>query len=277
MKIFPQIAFNADGGGGQGGQQQQQQQDQQQQGGGQQQQQQQHPAWKAPQGLPDHVIGKDAAETLDRLMPLYSGLRSEIAGRGAVPQKADAYTLNFSDPARAVLNLQADDKVLPLLRNAMHKHGITDKQSGFVSDLVDSIVEAGLIPKPQDPNELWKAMAPANFKGDDTARIAEGQKAHKEATTYIDGLAKQQSWDKDMTTELQLLTGSAAGLRVIKQLMAGGVQRSAVTGGQGGQGAITKADLASRRQDPRNQYGNPKYDPAFAQQTQQMYKDFSGE
>lgn len=229
--------------------------------------------WKAPAGLPDQVIGKDANETLAKLVPIYAGLRTELANRGAVPKEPGAYDIKFSETAAPILNIQNDDKVLPILKQAMHKHGITDRQSGFVSDLVDGLISSGLVPKPQDPNEMWKAMAPENFKGSDIEKIAEGQKRMREAQAAIDGLKGRPGWDDAMLTELQLLTGSSAGLKIIQAFQGAGVIKSVAVGGAGGGASgVSKADLDARRHDPRNQYGNPKYDPAFAAETEAMYK-----
>lgn len=274
---FPQAVFENEGGGAGGGTQQAAGGGNQAAAGGGQQPPaggggNQPPAWKAPQGLPDHVTGKDAAETLDRLLPVYTGLRNELANRGAVPKDAGGYELKFSDTASPLLNLQNDDKVVPILKAAMHKHGITDKQSGFVSDLVDGIIGAGLIPKPVNPNELWKEMAGASFRGSDIEKIAEGQKLAREAQSFIDGLKGQQGWDEGMVNELSLLNGSAAGLRIIKQFMGSGVVKSATPGGAGAGGAVTKAEIDARRQDPRNSWGTAKYDPKFAEETETMYK-----
>jgi hypothetical protein len=228
--------------------------------------------WKAPDGLPEHVIGKDAGETLSKLVPVYAGLRQELSTRGAVPKEANAYEIKFSDKATPVLNIQQDDKVMPILKQAMHKHGITDKQSGFVADLVDGLIDSGLMPKAQDPNELWKAMAPPEFKGSDIEKIAEGQKLMKEANTFIDNLKATAGFDDGMVGELKLLTGSPEGMRALKWIMKQGVQQSAQPGGQGSPGMPTKEEIQKRREDPRNQYGHSKYDPAFAKETEDMYR-----
>lgn len=229
-------------------------------------------AWKAPAGLPDHLVGKDANETLTKLLPAFTGLRNELGERGAVPKDAKEYNFAFSDTAKPLLNIKDDDKVLPILKGAMHKFGITDKQAGFVPALIDGFIEAGIVPKPEDPNVMWKNMAPQGFKGSDIEAIAAGQTAMREAQAYVDSFKGREGWDADMLEDMALLTSTPAGLRILKQMQKGGIVKSVDPGGRGDGKGVDKAAVDARRQDPRNKYGDPKYDPAFAQETERMYK-----
>lgn len=229
-------------------------------------------AWKAPAGLPDHLVGKDANETLTKLLPAFTGLRTELGERGAVPKDWKDYNFAFSDTAKPLLNIKDDDKVLPIVKGAMHKFGITDKQAGFVPALIDGFIEAGIVPKPEDPNVMWKNMAPAGFKGSDIEAIAAGQTAMREGQAYVDSFKGREGWDAEMIEDMTLLTATPAGLRIIKQMQKGGIQKGPDTGGKGDGKGVDKAALDARRQDPRNQHGNAKYDPAFAQETERMYK-----
>lgn len=249
-------------GGGQGGQ------------GGQQQQQQQQ-GWQAPAGVPEHLRGKTADETLAKMLPAFSGLRDELSQKGAAPKDFNGYQINFSDKAKPILNMKDDDPVLPILKQAMHKHGITDKQTGFVADLMDGLIDKGLIGQREDPNKTWMSMAPDGFKGSDLEKVEAGKKAMNEAETFVKQLKGQQGWSDQMVEEMVMLTGSAAGLGIINLLKASGIARTTQPGGMAS-GGVTKESIAERQKDPRNQYGNPKFDQAFAQETQNMFKQLHG-
>jgi hypothetical protein len=213
-----------------------------------------------------------AEETLRKVVTAYEGSRQTISQFGAVPKDANGYDIKFSEKGQAALNVDANDKVMPVLKSVMLKHGLTDKNAGFVSEFVDGLIDAGMIPKPADPNETWKTMAPDTFKGSDQERIEEGKRAQMEGLTYVNRLAEAKALDKDMLQEAQMLTATPAGLRLLKFMQASTVQRSVNTGGEGGGGDVTQANLDTRRQDPRNRYGDAKYDPAFAAETQRLYK-----
>jgi len=229
-------------------------------------------AWKAPEGTPSHFVKDTAEASFAELYKAYDGARKTISTMGTPPADAKDYAFEFSDKAKPVLNLQPDDKVLPIVRAAAKEFNLTDRQAGFVPKIVDGLIEAGLIAAPQDPNEMWKSMAPEAFKGSDVERIAAGQAAVREAQGLIEGMTKQ-GWTDGMRNEALLLTGTADGLKIIKSLQSAGVIKSVQPAGDGaGQGGVTADQLAARRQDPRNKYGDPKYDPAFAQETERLYK-----
>ena len=234
------------------------------------------PAWKAPDGLPAHFLKATAEESVAEVFKAYTGARDAIAKHGAAPKDAAGYELKFSEKAAPILNLQADDKVLPILQGAMHKHGITTNQAGFVSDLVDGLIDAGIVQAPQKPEDIWKSLA-GDFKGDDAAKTAEGQRLMADAQAFIDARVKSGAWTEEMKADAVLLTGSPHGLKILRELQAAGTTKSVVPGGGGGQGGVTADQLNSRTADPRNTYGNPQYDPAFAKETQRLYKQTYGE
>lgn len=58
-------------------------------------------AWKAPEGIADHLKGKDADETLAKVLKAYQGARNEIAkgGKmtGTIPETAEGYAIKAKD------------------------------------------------------------------------------------------------------------------------------------------------------------------------------------
>jgi hypothetical protein len=235
-------------------------------------------AWKLPDGhgLPDHIVGKSADETLSKLLPFHKQLREEISNRGAVPKEAK-YELNFSDRAKPFIDSEGQEKVLPILSKAMHKHGITDKQSAFVSDLIEGFVDSGIIAPPKDPNTMFAELVGADFRGSSEDKVKEGQRLNREAIALVENLKAQGTWSQDALAELRTLTASKGGIEALRQLSKAGMQDGPKPGGDPGGGAITKETLKTRRADPRNQYGNPKYDRAFAEETDRQYKDLFDE
>jgi hypothetical protein len=220
--------------------------------------------------------GTTADETLGNVFKAYDGARTEMAKWGAVPKDAGGYKVEFDGDIAPMFSKEGLEKVTPALTKAMHAHGITDKQVPFVNTLVKELMGAGVIEKPVDVNEQWKAMAGESFRGTDEQRIQAGQAAMAEAAAFVKSFENREGWTPETIAELNLLTSSPAGVKALKLLQKGGVQQSVNTGGDGNNGAITKETLAQRRADPRNQYGNAKYDPNYAMETERQYKAFYG-
>lgn len=233
-----------------------------------------------PQGLTDDFFGGDDKGTIDKLWGglqqekgRVEGFRRDLAERGVVPEKLEAYAFNLSDKAKPVIQIGDDDKLLHATRELAQKHKMPDKMySGFMSELFDKIADLGIIEKPVDPNDIYKELGKG--KGNDAEQVTAGTQRLNQAQTYINAFSEKDGFTQPMKDELSLLTTSAAGVQVIEKIMSMGIKPSTSTGGgdSGAGGAITKETLQQRQADPRNDRNSAKYDPAFAEETKNQYK-----
>lgn len=271
MNIFRQVFYEQPGGGGGGGGSSGDPGG----GGGQQQQQQAQPY--RPQGLPDNYFGGSDKETIDKMWPALSGFMRANSERGSVPEKPDLYKFDLSEKAKPIVQIGAEDKLMPKIAQLAQKHKFTDKQyAGFMGEFFDTVVDMGLIPPPIDPNAMYMDLGKG--KGTTEAEIKQaGTQRLNQAQAWINGLGEQQGFDKEMRDELALFTTSATGVKVLEALMKGDVKRSvSAGGGPGGNEGITAEQVRARQADPRNIRGSDKYDQAFAEETIKLYKQVYG-
>lgn len=226
-----------------------------------------------PAGLPDHLFGQNDRETLDRLAAAYKGARDEIAkGKPAVP-KPEEYQWNWSDGLKGTIG--KDDPAVKAFSEIAHEHGYTQQQIDAIPKLMDKLAEKGLIEKPFDASALLGDLAPEGFRGSPEEKQSKGGERLLQAESWIRQLSPQHGFDDAMKNELRLLTTSVAGVKVVETLMRSGMNPSVSGGGQPQRGA-TKGDLDARVADPRNDAFGPKYDPTFAEETRQMFKQVFG-
>lgn len=225
--------------------------------------------------IPTHLLGQDDKGTIDKLLGAYNGARTEIAkGRPAIPD-AKEYQLNWSDKVKSLGVIPADDPAVAAFSQIAHEHGFTQQQMDAIPKLFDQLVDKGLIEKPFDSAALLTSLAPPDFKGSPEERQARGGQRLQATENWIKQLdVKAHGIDDSMKQELRLLTTSEPGVRLVEKFMNGGMNVSVSPGGGHQQQAVTKADLEARVADPRNKFMDPKFDPAFAEQTQKMFKQF---
>lgn len=229
-----------------------------------------------PDGLPEHLAGASDKETIDRLHDAYSGARRELSTRGVPPENVEEYTLDLAGTPAEHLAIGADDPALTSFRGLAKEFGLTKEQFGIVPKFLAQAVESGLIDKPMSPQELAASLAPADFRGDDAARIAAGEERQRQAGAFATLFAANHKLDDAARLELQSLTYSPAGLAVLEAMNKAGMQTSVQTGGAGASGVPSADDLRRRQADPRNDRTSPKYDPNFAKQTRELYKQVHG-
>lgn len=234
-----------------------------------------------PQGLTDEFFGSDDKGTIDKLWgglqaanTRIEGFRTDMASRGTVPDKLDAYAFTLSEKAKPLISIGDDDKLMAGVRQLAQKHKMPDKMfNGFMSEFFDQVVDLGLIEKPVDPNDVYKELGKG--KGNDAEVITAGTQRLNAAQTFINSFGDKDGFTQPMKDELSLLTTSPAGVAVVEKLMSMGFKPSVSTGGGGGgDGGLTKETLQARQADPRNDRSSAKYDPAFAEETLKQYKRF---
>lgn len=234
------------------------------------------PGLYRPQGLPDHLFGQSDTETLDKVTKAYLGAREAIGKAGSPPEKADAYTFTWSDKVKGLGTIADNDPAIAAFRDIALEHGYTQQQIDAIPKFFETMIDKGIVEQPADPKALLMELAPDGFRGDDAAREAEGSKRLLTAENWIRQLAPASGFDDAMKEELRLLTTSKAGVRVVETLMKGGMNPSVSPGGAAAADGISKESLEARIADPRNDVSHPKYNEAYATETQRQFKAFYG-
>lgn len=221
------------------------------------------PAIYRPDGLPDHLVGATDTATIDALFKAYSGARTELSTRGGAPDSVDAYALSFADDAPDhVKAITADDPAIKLARDLALKHKMSPVQFGFVTDFLGEATRAGMIDAPLDLKAEMMA-----FGGEDAFEKARGAIKAQVETLKTRGLVG----DAEMA-EFEMITSTAAGLKLVAALRSEGPSALNVDGGNRVSG-LTFDDVEARMNDPRYSTRSPKYDAAFRDQTSQMLKE----
>lgn len=238
-------------------------------------------AWKAPEGLPPELLGKDAAETLGKLMPVFTetttranGLRDKLATLPKAPEKPEAYPFAPSDKLKPFF--QGDltqNPVLNQAKAAFHKAGVGEKQfQSIVEEIYTPLIEAGVLAAPYDPQAEIRAFRDG-YGLDETAAKA----AMTEADTFSKGLVGQlqgipEPLKKAAEAEFKIFSETAGGMAVLRALKArlgdSGIRiPDESTGGSQG-GPLTREQLKEMAKDPRIDPANKnsqdpakKYDP----------------
>lgn len=229
-----------------------------------------------PEGLDQSLIGQTDRETIDKIVNRMTGLRTELAKKGqdapAIPEKPDGYQWNWSDGVKAAGGIATDDKAVAAFAQIAHEHGFTQQQIDAVPKFFDKMIEAGVIEKPLDPNKLLEDLAPPTFRGSADDKRQKGAERLGVVENWVKALPEAAGFDAQMKDELRLLTMSPAGVRILERMMNGAAaQTFAVQPGNQPQ-PVTQRTLDARISDPRNDAMGPKFDPAFAEETREMFK-----
>lgn len=239
--------------------------------------------WKAPEGMPVDLVGKDAAETLGKVWASHGalstradGLRTELAQRPGPGKSADEYVFAPDEALKPFFPDVAKDPILPFAREAFHKAGVpTAAFQPIISEIYNKAIAAGVLQAPYSPAAEIQSFMEKSGVSDK----AMAQQQLGEAEQFATGLAKQlqvpKGMEKDAEAVLVALTDTAAGNIVLRSLMArlktSGINIPLDSQAAGG-GALTAAEAralgSDPRIDPRNrdkQDPNVRFDPALRQ------------
>jgi len=246
---------DGDGGSGDGGA-----------GGGQ-------PDW-LPDNLPDQFKADDPKGTIGKILTAYDGARKSLGERGAVPDEVSGYNLDTTPEIERVLGGK-DDPAMPIFLEAAREAGITDKQlPAFTQKFVGDLIEAGLV-NSVDPLEEARKVLGDKASGSDEEILNAGFQRYDEVAGVIDNMVGQKVFSEAEGEALKGLADTADGLLAFEKMRALTREHGLQTGEAGQHvGTMTRADLAKRNADPRNDPGNPKFDKAFAAETTRLYQEF---
>lgn len=231
-----------------------------------------------PDGLPDHLFGGNDRETIDKLHKAVSGFRTQQGEAGAVPENPEGYSFDASDKLKPYVGNFDKDPVYGAVRGIAHKIGMPDKMfKAFVPAILEHFVDGELVAAPIDPKQILRDMSPANLaNASDADREAAGARRVQDNVAWIDGAKANGTMPEGVA---DFFAASAAGdpraHAAIEWLRGSKSEPAPAMGGAVASG-VSEADLKARLADPRGQVGAEKYDPAFARETDEMYKKYYG-
>lgn len=218
-------------------------------------------SWTPPEGFPAEFVGKDADESLGKLLEGYTGantraegLRTKLAEMPKAPDKPELYTFAPSDKTKPYFPGDLEkNPALQHARTVFHKHGIPDKAfGGIIEDMYAAMGEAGMILPPYDP-----AAEVSNFAKLHQLDKAGAEASFKELETFANGLAGQlklpEAIAKDAAAQLVALTDTAAGNTLLKALQTRLADSGITVAGQGANqdGPLSREELQKMAADPR--------------------------
>lgn len=225
-----------------------------------------------PDGLPDHFLGANDRETVDKLHKAVEGFRKSMGDKGEVPKDAGAYAFEPSDTVKPYTEGLEGDAFFQAVKGEAHKVGLGSKQFNlFMNGIMSQMIEGGLVGEPFSADKEMQALLP------DVADPKE--RATKADALVRDNLALIEAWKgrgenalpDSVHTFLQSNMDRAAANQLVAWVAAQmGETRPALGGAPSG--GVTEAQVNARVADPRNRPDGPKYDPAFARETNRLFQ-----
>lgn len=230
--------------------------------------------WKLPDGVPDHLRGKDAAEFGAKLFEDWGKQRQALSKVPAAPKDVNEYVYQPSDKAKPFVGDLTKDPVFNVIKDAAFKAGVPKGVfETAIGGFYDALVEGKMLPEPYNPTKERQAFFGPEARGMTDAQMVEKLTPMlNEAQGFINALVTDKHIDQAGSRELLGLLDTANGAKAllgIQKLLAGkGLQ----LGGQGGGGGTTPEALRQRQADPRNDPNRHEYSRPFAEETQRLYQ-----
>jgi len=213
--------------------------------------------------LPQHLRGKDATDTIEKLYKAYQGQRN----KGTAPEDVADYKLDLPENVSNLINPDSDDDkpLFVAIKDLAKENGLsTDQYNKFIGGLLGKFQEMGLVEVPIDPDEQFKLIG---GKGG----IKKGQQIAEVTNNFLEGLYRKEIFDKDEFVEAKIMAGTGMGIRVMMKLRGLAGFQEIPTNFESQDGGNTRAELQSRLADPRQ-----KNDPAFQKETDKLYEEKYG-
>ncbi|CDZ67636.1 Hypothetical protein NGAL_HAMBI2605_59170 [Neorhizobium galegae bv. orientalis] len=239
-----------------------------------------------PQGLPEHMLGKDQNDTMDKMANALKGYRDKDANSG-VPETPDAYAEfqgEISETIKPHLDtLRADPLFGRVSDKALELKVPVAAYQGLVTEFLAVSAEMGLMEPVVDEAAEKAALVPeaARHLPEAEQRIAR-EKRMNDNEAFVDGLiARNIGVDKEVAEYAKAMLGdSAKGHRffeAIRQLSGGASGGGPSLGLPSGGGADPKTELTRRQSLPENTWGHAKFDQKSYDQLQADYQRVHGD
>lgn len=225
--------------------------------------------------MPDHLLGKDDKETVDKVFKAFDGFRKTAGEQGAVPDAPEKYSFDASDKLKPYVDNFDKDPVYNAARSIAHKAGMTDKVfKAFVPTLLEHFVDGGLVEAPVDPKAMLRQLAPPDLdKATDAEKEAAGGRRVRDNIAWLDQMKADKTMPEGAATYLVAQAADNPGAHALIDWLRGNRQerKPALSGGNPA-GTPSKADLDARNADPRNDPSSSQFDKGFAEETREMFK-----
>lgn len=231
-----------------------------------------------PDGLPDHFMGANDKETMDKMSKALAGFRSQISD---VPDKPEGYK-EFGDidaTIKPFMDTLTGDKLFDGMTAYAKEAGIPKTVfQGMTTKLMQLGAEMGMFEPPIDVAKEKQLLTPATAKHLPEADQARARDQRmNENFAFLDlQVTKDGGKDGGLSKEAadfakMMLGDRAVGHEFIEFLRAksGGGGKGPFMDPNGGiSGADPKAEIQRRRKLPENTWGDPKYSQASYDQLQ---------
>ena len=208
--------------------------------------------WKAPEGLPDHLRGADAGDTLAKVLTAYNGARKELSQRkpgassldGAVPESPDGYVFEATgddDKIAAELNSEESKPIVDAFKAAAHKLGIPDK--AFAALMREGLagVDAAGIPIGASNEDAQRISGEAELQ-----KLSTMAGGAKEAGTivntlsgYGEKLVQRGIISKEDLGEFRVMAGTAESAMLFYRIITGELGEKPMPLGDGMDASVT--------------------------------------
>lgn len=159
--------------------------------------------------VPKHLRGKDAKDTIKKLLGAYKGLRD----KGEAPKDVADYKLTLPENVAGLID-ETSDEDKPLfdeIRALAKENGLSPQQyDGLIGGLIGKFEEMGLIDPPMDPTVHFKVIGEGDEK--------HGRKIAEVVDNWITGMGRKEILDDKELAEAKLMAGTDQGIRVFTKL-----------------------------------------------------------
>lgn len=235
-------------------------------------------AWKLPDGVPDHLRGKDAAEFSTKLFEDWGKQRQALSKVPVAPKDANEYVYKPSDKAAPFVGDLAKDPVFNVIKKAAFDAGIPAQMfEKGIGGFYEALVEAKMLPEPYNP-----AKERAAFLGPEGRGLSDAQMVEKltpmlnEAQGFITALVTDKHIDESGAREMLGLLDTASGAKAVLGLQKLLASKGLQLGGGQASGGTTPEGLRTRLADPRNDPNRHEYNRPFAEETERQYRAHYG-
>ncbi len=241
--------------------------------------------WAAPEGLAADFVGKDADETITKLMGGYKeaseradGLRTKLSGMPGAPGSADDYKFEPSDDVKPWFGEPDKNPIMAVARTSAHKLGLSNDQfGGFINEVYSTAAKEGLILPPLDPASEIKSFGKHSGITDEgalTQELEQNESFAKGLLSQLKGLPEDEGVQAAITGQMMALTDTHEGnllLRALRQRLGeSGFKMDSTTSTQEGS-FFAKEELQKLSGDKRADPKNKEYDEEFRKKLDASY------
>lgn len=231
------------------------------------------PIWSK---LPENMRGKDAEETLAKLIPSWDGYHKAHTERAAqAPKSADEFKFETKNEKLAVYFKNDKDPLMAAVKNVALEMGLpASKFSPALEKVFGDLVEKGQIAAPVDVLGDYKAKAGMLGHKELTADAKTAlQTKETELTSWAENLGKQMKLGETEQIELESLVLTPGGFGLLMKLQdAVAGKGDFKLGGEGAGQQLTKDQVFALKNDERANPLSRKFDKGFADKAEAEFE-----